>query len=225
MLDMIGSRLKQIRTDAKLTQPAFAAIAGTSKQYVSQLESGRNQTPTPVYVERWARHFGISVRWIVSGDGPMRQSAAQSDDWADVHATTQRVGLGAGVEAEDYAETHKLKFKRSSLARKRLKADRLEVAYGHGESMLPRVHDGDAVLFDTSDTTPRDGHMYVICVEGRGDRPEPQVKRCLTIGDLTFFAADNPSAAPEWSKPRRIDDPRKTIRVLGRVRWIGSWED
>lgn len=70
LVDMIGDRLKQLRIEAGLNQPEFAAIVGTTKQFVSQLESGKNQKPNAEFLEGWARHFRVNLRWLVSGAGP-----------------------------------------------------------------------------------------------------------------------------------------------------------
>lgn len=70
LVDMIGDRLKELRTAAGMKQPEFAAIVGTSKQYVSQLESGKNVMPSGGFLEGWARYFGVNPRWLVSGTGP-----------------------------------------------------------------------------------------------------------------------------------------------------------
>ncbi|MBH1623858.1 helix-turn-helix transcriptional regulator [Stenotrophomonas maltophilia] len=148
-----------------------------------------------------------------------------SGDWADIKGYAQAMGLGGGPEAQEYAETHRLKFRAESLARKRLRPDALAVMYGRGDSMEPRIHSGDAVLFDTTDTRPRDGHLYVIMVDGGGAAKEYQVKRCEVIDDLVFFKADNPRGDHNWRKPKRMDSPRHPIQVIGRVRWIGSWEE
>jgi len=67
----IGERLKALRQEADLTQEQMASIVCTSKQYVSQLESGKNQRPNGVYLEGWARRFRVSLRWLSTGDGPM----------------------------------------------------------------------------------------------------------------------------------------------------------
>lgn len=95
--------------------------------------------------------------------------------------------------------------------------------YGRGDSMEPRVLDGDAILFDRSDTKPRDGHLFVILVPGAGAESY-SVKRCELVGDLVLFRADNPNGNHNWRKPRRMDDPKHPIKIVGRVRWIGSWE-
>jgi phage repressor protein C with HTH and peptisase S24 domain len=140
-------------------------------------------------------------------------------EWTDILASAQQVSLGSGSEAQEYAETHRLKFRADSLRRKGLHADKLVVYYARGDSMEPRIHAGDAVLFDTSDTKPRDGDVFVI--EWRG---ELFAKRANVIDGTVYFESDNPKGDHNWTKPRRIDDPRHPINVLGRVRWIGSWE-
>lgn len=75
---MIGDRLKKLRLGAGLDQKQFGKIAGTTKQYVSQLESGRNKKPNAEYIERWASHFRVRMEWITTGKG-QQEADAQSD--------------------------------------------------------------------------------------------------------------------------------------------------
>lgn len=176
-------------------------------------------------VDKLCRFLQINRAWLLHGKGPIEGDNRESrgDDWADVQGFAQAVGLGSGPEAQEYAETHRLKFRADSLARKRLNPARLAVMYGSGESMEPRILAGDAILFDTSDTRPRDGHLYVILAPGAGGR-EYQVKRCEILDDAVYFRADNPQGDHNWRKPRRMDNKRSPIQIVGRVRWIGSWE-
>lgn len=148
------------------------------------------------------------------------EPAREWGDWADVLGYSQAAGLGAGAEAEDYAESHKLKFRATSLRRKGLRPQNLVVYYGKGDSMEPRIHDGDAILFDTSDTQPRDGAIFIV-QRGR----EMYAKRCEVLDGVTYFRSDNPHGDHHWRKAKRADNPREPLQVLGRVRWIGSWED
>mgnify|MGYP001399002129 CR=1 FL=1 len=74
----IGDRLKSLRTAAGMTQPEMAAIAGTSKQYVSQLEGGKNQIPNGQFLEAWSRHFRVSLRWLTTGKGPREEGPIAS---------------------------------------------------------------------------------------------------------------------------------------------------
>ncbi|WP_258015701.1 LexA family transcriptional regulator [Stenotrophomonas maltophilia] len=209
-----------------LTQDQVADELGITQGAVSQYLNGKipmNYRTLLVF----CRLLGINDT-DVRRDLPEQQllgAPTDSGDWADIKGYAQAMGLGGGPEAQEYAETHRLKFRAESLARKRLRPDALAVMYGRGDSMEPRIHSGDAVLFDTTDTRPRDGHLYVVMVDGGGAAKEYQVKRCEIIDDLVFFKADNPRGDHNWRKPKRMDSPRHPIQVIGRVRWIGSWEE
>lgn len=180
-------------------------------------------------VDKLCKALSVSPSWLLDGRGPMSPNAvadevpAYGDGHIEIVAYSQAVGLSDGAEAQEYAETHKLKFKADSLARKRLSPSSLAVFYGKGDSMEPRIQSGDAVLFDQSDTRPRDGALFVIMVPGAGAESY-SVKRCEVIDDLVLFKADNPNGDHNWRKPRRMDDPKRPIKIIGRVRWIGSWE-
>lgn len=140
--------------------------------------------------------------------------------WDDVRGYAQAAGLGAGAEAEEYADTHKLKFRAESLRRKGLVPRNLCVYYGQGDSMEPRIREGDAILFDTSDTTPKDGAIFIV-QHGR----EILAKRCEVLDGTAYFRSDNPNGDHNWRKPKRLDNPRDPLQILGRVRWIAGWED
>jgi phage repressor protein C with HTH and peptisase S24 domain len=141
-----------------------------------------------------------------------------AEKWTDIASYNQHVAAGDGIVPEEYAETHTLKFKVSSLQRKGLHARKLNVFYAKGDSMEPRIHDGDAVLFDSSDTALKDGAIFVVKLNG-----ELLVKRLNQYGKQWFLVSDNGSD-PKWKRPIVIDQSSE-FEVLGRVRWIGSWED
>lgn len=66
--------------------------------------------------------------------------------------------------------------------------------------------------------------LYVVSVHGAA-HAEYQVKRAMLLDEIVYFAADNPAGDHDWKKPRRADVKRGHIDIIGRVRWIGSWED
>lgn len=145
--------------------------------------------------------------------------AAADNPWADVTAYAQAAGLGTGPEAAEWAETHRLKFRKDSLARKRLNPKHLAVMYGAGDSMEPGISAGDAILFDTTDTTPKNKGVYVLLVPGAGAE-EYVVKRAIVSKGNVTFVADNPDGDHGWKEPRRMETG---IKVIGRVRWTGGW--
>jgi phage repressor protein C with HTH and peptisase S24 domain len=149
----------------------------------------------------------------LAGTPPMQDS-----EWADILGVRQAAALGDGAEPDEYAETHKLKFRAASLARKKLKPERLAVIYGKGDSMYPTIKDGDAILIDTGDKEPKDDKLFVITY-GR----DLIAKRLVNLGGRWFIDSDN-KADPKWKRPQAVDET-KGFEIHGRVRWIGSWED
>lgn len=217
----------RIPREERPTQQALADawdVGGEANQsLISQYMNGRIALNYRA-VLFFSRMLGCDPLEIRS-DLPEQQIAGVPGEqhWEDVQGFAQALGLGSGPEAQEYAETHRLKFRADSLARKRLNPARLAVMYGSGDSMEPRIRPGDAIMFDTSDTKPRDGQLYVIMVPGAGGS-EYQVKRCEILDDTVYFRADNPAGDHNWVKPKRMDNARNPIKVIGRVRWIGSWE-
>lgn len=167
------------------------------------------------------RRWGINSTWLTTGAGSMmvpKPAKQEQPDWSDVVGYAQAAALGDGSLPEDYAETHSLKFRASSLRRKGLRADRLAVYYGDGDSMEPTIETGDAILFDTSDTRMQDGKIFMVRYDGH-----VTAKRLVKLGRSWFLASDN-ATDPKWRKPVPIDET-KDFEVIGRVRWIAGWED
>lgn len=231
-MDTIGQRLKAAM-DAKgygvddLVSRKVLSRAGVYQWLNDTVKADKVRGVT---VDKICRALGVNRDWLLHGRGPMDDGEsplvaelAESPDWPDITGYSQQVGLSDGAEAIEYAETHKLKFRADSLRRKRLNPRDLAVFYGKGDSMEPRIHSGDAILFDQADTRLRDGHLFVILVPGAGAESY-SVKRCEILDDIVYFRADNPKGDHNWRKARRMDDERHPIKIIGRVRWIGSWE-
>jgi hypothetical protein len=223
-MDTMAERLKRALKLREMTPAGLIEKTGLSKAAVYFWLDGTAK-PDKVRgdnVTKVCKALRINRDWLLYGRGLVEGSegAPKEPDWADVKGYAQAVGLGNGAEAQEYAETHQLKFRAASLARKQLRAGSLAVMYGQGDSMLPRIQPGDAILFDTSDTRPRDGSIFVIQWKG-----EIFAKRAEVLEDSVYFRADNPAGDHRWNKPKRMDAKRDPIEILGRVRWIGSWED
>lgn len=226
-MSTMAERVKQAMALRGMTAPDLIARKVLSKAGIYFILDGTTKAEKirASTVAKLSSALQVNPEWLQYSRGPMEGSNEPSEgEWENVKGYAQAMGLGGGPEAAEYAETHKLKFKASSLARKRLRAPALAVMYGKGDSMEPRVLSGDAILFDTSDTRPRDGALFVILVPG-AHNPEYQVKRCELLDDLVYFKADNPHGDHNWKKARRMDDKKNPIQIIGRVRWIGSWED
>jgi phage repressor protein C with HTH and peptisase S24 domain len=213
--DELARRLKAAITAAPISQEAIAEEFGVTPQAVSGWirtgKIGKDKLP------RLASLLGRELSFFMPD---AEQAQEDETEWPNILGYSQAVGLGNGVEAVEYAETHKLKFRARSLAKKGLFPENLAVMYGAGDSMLPRIKAGDAILFDTTDVRPRHNGIFVVRM-GR----EIFAKRCLLLDDLVYFDSINPNGDHRWNRPRRMDSSKEPIEIVGRVRWIGSWED
>lgn len=199
-----------------------AGVMSRANVYLLLNDTTKPETIRDETVSKLCKLLRVSRDWLLHGKGPIEglQPVGHEEGWSDIQGYAQAVGLGKGAEAQEYAETHSLKFRAASLAKKRLRPAGLAVMYGDGDSMQPRIHKGDAILFDTTDTRPVDGAIYVVQW-----RDEVYAKRAEIIDEAVYFRADNPAGDHNWRKPKRMDAKRDPVHVLGRVRWIGSWED
>lgn len=201
-----------------MSRPKLAEASGVKYPTLAGIEN--NDQGATTQLPAIADALGVSIRWLQTGKGPMDVQEPPADGWKDIVGYAQSVGAGAGTEVQEYAETHALKFKATSLRRKGLLNRRLAVYYAKGDSMEPRIHTGDAVLFDQDDTSPVHHGIYIVRWRG-----EEYVKRAKVVDDLVLFESDNPTGDHTWGRPKRLDNARDPIEVIGRVRWIGSWED
>lgn len=210
----------------EVTQEKVGALMGNISQgAVSQYVIGNIRINYRA-VKAFATALGIDESEIRSDLPEQRMRRGPDEpDYDDITGFSQAVGLGAESEIAEYEQTHKLKFRADSLARKRLRTPHLAVVYGKGDSMLPRIKTGDAILFDTSDTTPRDGKIFIICYPSRTGGTACSAKQCMDLDGIIYFHSLNNDGDHDWKKPRRKDDEKRPIEIMGRVRWIGSWED
>lgn len=221
MSETFGLRVRRLRERREMTPKDLAALTGIAYSTLKDIENERQHGTTRL--PHLVKALRTNTKYLETGKGDpdvLESAEPEPGVWDDILAYGQAVGLGKGAEAQEYAESHKLKFRADSLSKKRLRPAALAVMYGDGDSMLPRIHKGDAILFDTTDLTPRDGGIYVVQWKG-----EVYAKRAEIIDETVYFRADNPHGDHNWIKPKRMDAKRDPIQILGRVRWIGSWED
>jgi phage repressor protein C with HTH and peptisase S24 domain len=216
-IQTVGDRIRAERQAKGVSRNELAQYAGLAYSTLADLENNKSGGTTVLH--KIAERLGVRPNWLATGKGPKEGTAtALDEDWADILGVRQAVALGPGAEPDEYAETHKLKFRADSLMRKHLRPERLAVVYGKGDSMYPTIKDGDAILIDTGDREPKDEKLFVVTY-GR----DLLAKRLINLGGRWFIDSDN-KADPQWRRPVPVDET-KGFEIHGRVRWIGSWED
>lgn len=103
-------------------------------------------------------------------------------------------------------------FRKEFLSKIGVNAKKVAMMYVSGDSMTPLICDGDTLLFDTDDTDPREGYIYVCSF---GDAL--MVKRLQMIPGGWQLCSENQRYSPTPIQGDELD----SFRVHGRVRWFG----
>ncbi len=184
-----------------MSRPDLAKAADIPYPTIAGIENSDQASSTRLHV--LAKALKVRPEWLETGKGEMEALALVPEDgWADLGDVRSTEPGAAGA-------VRGLRFPTESLGRKGLNPKNLA---------LLRDQNGNDILFDTSDTEPRDDKIYVISYEGR-----LMAKRLVELGGRWFIESDNKDE-PRRRKPVAVDEARQ-FAILGRVRWIGSWED
>ena len=157
-----------------------------------------------------ARFFGVDEKVL---GAPDRRSGPVVE-LVHVPVLSVEASAGHGALAEMEAKCAQFGFDEKWLRRLTAsKAASLSIIGVHGDSMEPTLHDGDEVMVDLGDgqSRLRDG-IYVLRMDDalnvKRIAIEPQGRRISVV-------SDNP-AYPSW---RGLE--RRSINIVGRVRWFG----
>lgn len=221
-----SERLAQACQRAGLRHPGawlslnLKVSAATASQWLSGIV-----VPTADKAWTMARLLCVPFGWLYFGEGSTESTDATVREGYGTYGASVEIpvyetyaGAGPGVTNHRGEQIGSILFRPRSLAKRKLAADDARVFYVMGSSMLPRLRDGDAVLFDTSDLAPVDGKVYVFRFNGL-----EYVKRLRFELGAWWFCSDN-TADPEWAQPKQVRIG-EDCQLLGRVRWVGSWED
>jgi phage repressor protein C with HTH and peptisase S24 domain len=169
------------------------------------------------------RTYGVSPAWLLTGDlpmhvGPVIQPAGGADavpaldvNFVVIPLLPVQASAGNGTvnEPEGNYVVGGLCFSRDWLTSRRLSPRDLRVIIVRGASMDGVLSDGDRVLINMADTSPRSGFVYVI---RQGD--ELLVKYCqLLPGGLLRVSSANPTYAPYDVDLAKTPD----VQIVGRV--------
>ncbi|MCL4655175.1 helix-turn-helix domain-containing protein [Burkholderia multivorans] len=99
-MDTFGSRVRQARLDAQLSQESLARQVGVSQGLIGQIESGKNQGTK--HIAAIARVLNVSADWLENGRST-RERAARADSTpvgdASQHFADARPALTPAAQA------------------------------------------------------------------------------------------------------------------------------
>jgi len=207
-METIGTRLRKERTLQNISRTSLAQMTGVGYSTLAELERGGMQTSTKLRVI--ADALGVSLRWLETGKGPKdagdasattRIAAAEtSPDYVHVQQLDGEAGMGEGRVNEDYPEVVRAMDFEPGYIRSVVgfvpPPGRLVIVTGRGDSMIPVIQPGEALIVDTGVTTFDGDGIYLINT-GNGQ----QIKALQDRGDAVYVVSANAALYPAFPLP------------------------
>lgn len=139
-------------------------------------------------------------------------------DYAFIPRLDVRLSAGHGAEQKrldlqiglDLTSEKPQAFRADWIRKMKLRPSKLASLTVHGDSMENRLHEGDSVVIDTSQTDVVDGRVYALWYDG-GER----IKRLYRLpGGGLMIRSDNEAKYPPITL--RVEDA-DSVRIIGRV--------
>lgn len=195
------SILKELRISSHQTQQQIADLLGITRAAYTNIENGKRRCDADNLVTL-ARHYGVSTDYLLG-----------RTDYSDIPAPTTKgkwipvlgnVQAGIPIEAiEDiigYEEISNEMAQSGDYFALRIR----------GDSMEPRMHEGDVVIVRKQDDAET-GDVCVVMVNG----DDATVKRIKKSPEGLFLIANNPAFEPMFFSNREIDE--LPVQVIGKV--------
>lgn len=211
----IGSRIREARRAAKMTQKELAKKVGLAQASLSELETGESQGTT--MIASFAAALGVSALWLETGKGPTtpelhvvgspgspfverpgelsdaRPVRAGEGDSVEIPRVKLRLRAGVAnydTEPDMNGDGHEL-IPRELLTALGLKAANLLAVRVRGTSMEPMMFEDDVVIIDKSDTKPISREVYAVNFDG-----DACVKQLLFKGGQWYLHSLNSDHKP-----------------------------
>lgn len=218
MLDSVRKRLKDIfeeRSDVTDLKKASLAI-GRNAAYLHQyLYKGVPKKLDEEVRKNLAKHLGIQAHELLPAESPHRELnyMPKPEEFVHIPVFDVEASAGHGALTDQEAILYFLSFRREWLRMiSSAPFDKLSVIRVDGDSMEPTLSNGDTVLVDGTQNSPRSDGIYVLQFDNY-----LYVKRLLmnpAKGKVAIIS-DNSAYAP------MEDIDLEELRIAGRVLWLG----
>lgn len=216
-------QLLQTRFDGSQTK--LAEAVGRTSAYISFLLADKDLPHHKNLGEKLARHIetavGLAAGWL-DGDQeaqigrrvqPFKDNRQPPTGFVLIKRKAVNLSAGNGEILFDEETAPPLAFRQEWLDKENLQADKLVIAYAKGDSMTPRIHDGDTLMIDTDQNALRDGGIFALRV---GD--ELRVKRVYRRTMSVILHSDNEKYPEEELSLEQAEH----LHVIGRVVWVSG---
>lgn len=220
----IADRIREIRGEQ--TREQFSQITGIHSQTLYKYEN-RTGKVSLESLEIICKKFNVCYEWLITGEGPMHANDApeapdsfvkahECDNDADlimIPRVSARLCAGTGSLETDDNVVGMYAF-RADWILKKGNTKRMVLMDVTGDSMAPDIKHGDIVLVDQSKTDIYGHGYYAVGVEDA-----IYIKEIMTSPGMLVLKSINPRY--EDIKVSLGDDHASSVRIIGRVLWVG----
>lgn len=182
---MFAQRLKELRKRRGVSQASLAGLLGVTQQAVGKWESGR-ATPDPQTIARIAAYFAVSADQLIGCGAPSAAAGARTlggpREYSIPIIGTVRAGYGALAFEEDCGEEYACVKD----------PDNYFYLLVKGDSMEPRISDGDLALVRRQPTLDNGDLGVVVFGDGEGT-----LKKFVRRGGAVILQPFNPAYTPQ----------------------------
>lgn len=222
----IGERIRQLWISSGEQQDEFVKSLGISTVTLSNYMNGKRK-PDSEFLFAIKKKLNIRLDWLLAGDGPMRpveesrqepsplvERTCECDvDLIMIPRVAARLAAGTGSLETDGDVRGHYAF-RSDWIRRKGNVSQMVLMDVTGDSMLPKIENGDMVLVDQGHTRITAYGIYAVGVEDA-----VYVKQLRTRPGQLILHSLNPDY--EDIVVDTATDQPESVRIIGRVLWVG----
>ena len=216
-----GERRKKLRGET--SQSELSATLGIRQTTLSNYERNRNE---PNFDMFWkiCSHFGVNFEWLMKGTGPMHKGDEEASpiykegqlcdvDLIMVPKVSARLAAGVGSLENSAKVTGSYAFRSDWLRRKGC-VSQMVLMDVTGDSMAPKIENGDMVLIDQSNTNIIGYAYFAVSIDDA-----VYVKQLRQKPGQLILHSLNPDY-DDITVDMNHDQP-DSVRIIGRVIWVG----
>jgi len=209
----IGERIREARDAKQLDQATLALRVGVVTRTLQRWEKGE-QVPDSISLTKIAKITGVHPHWLLTGEGEMYAKAAQPAnvfplDTARRHAPAlMNLPLISAVPAGKLALNFPPDYVDDYVTVDDVKDPQAFALKVKGNSMAPRIEDGDTVIVSPAQE-PRSGDICVVRVGG-----EDTLKKVKFEGNYIHLIPLNPDFEPMTVKRKDVNFCWKVVKLI-----------
>lgn len=227
----VGDRVRQCRKQKGWSQARLAKEAEVTQATISHIEN--NTSDQSKFLPQLAKALNVSSEYLMSGQEYIDKQKGKLEDFVVINGTNKGKNpsdqeyvlipkfdvagsCGSGSIIDHVDVSGGLVFNEQWLNSQGLNVDKLVIIHASGDSMYPSIEDGQVLLVDTNDITPKSSKIYFMCIDG-----EYYIKRLINMITHWVVRSDNPDKN-QYPDIEICPEKMNLLQIEGRVCWKGG---